>query len=96
MITGLHSRKKASNQEDGFDPEVPKSPSSVGGDDEIKTHGRKKPIRSGLLLKGEIGCAIEAVIGFLIFGLFLGFLILHHQQRKVRFLLSTNIRTTRN
>jgi len=83
MITGLHSRKKASNQDDGFDPEVPKSPSSVGGDDEIKTHRRKKPIRSGLLLKGEIGCAIEAVIGFLIFGLFLGFLILHHQQRKV-------------
>ena len=86
MITGLHARKKPVNQndtDDGPDLEVSKSPSmsSVGGAD--KTHRRNSFLRR--LVRSEIGCAIEAVIGFLLFGLFLGYIILHHQQRKVRF-----------
>jgi len=82
MITGLHSRKKALKQDDGFDPEVPKSPSSGSrNDDEIKTHGRISFLRR--FVRSEIGYAIEAVILFLLFGLVLGYIILHHQQRKV-------------
>ena len=84
MITGLHSRKKNLNHDDSFDPEDPLSPLKGGGDDEeVKTHGRVNVFRG--LLRSEVGCAIEAVVGFLIFGLFLGYMILHHQHRKVRF-----------
>lgn len=80
--SGLHARKKTSNHdtEDPADIEIPKSPSSKGID---KEHYR----RTGFLrryVRSEIGCAIEVVVGFLLFGLFLGYMILHHQQRKVR------------
>jgi len=82
MITGLHSRKKNSNQNDGLDPEVPELSLNVGvDDDEIKTHRRISFVRR--LVRSEVGCAIEAVVAFLMFGLLLGYTLLHHQQRKV-------------
>lgn len=84
MITGLHSRKKNSNQEDGFDPETPKSRMSGSEDDgEDKTHRRVNFLRR--FVQSEVGCAIEVIIGFLFFGLLFGFVISHHQHRKVRF-----------
>ena len=87
MITGLHSRKKNSNQDDGFDPETPKSKRSGSEDDgEVKTHGKSKFVWR--FVRSEVGCAIEVIIGFLFFGLLLGFMISHHQQRKVRFCLA--------
>ena len=83
MITGLHSRKRAVNQDDVLDPEVPKSSSSGGrDDDENKTHGRISFMRR--FVRSDVGCAIEAVVGFLVLGLVLGYIILHYQQRKVR------------
>jgi hypothetical protein len=80
--SGLHARKKTSNHdtEDHTDIETPKSPSGKGIDD-------KEHRQIGFLsryVRSEIGCAIEVVVGFLLFGLFLGYMILHHQQRKVR------------
>ena len=94
MVTGLHSRKKNANQDDGFDLEAPRSTKGRGrDDDEVKTHGRISFRRR--LVQSEVGCAIEAIICFLIFGLFLGYLISHHQQRKVRVsFVSCQIRTT--
>jgi hypothetical protein len=84
MITGLHSRKKALNQDNDLDPEMPKPPSSGGGyDDEMKTHGRSPFLRR--VVRSEVGCALRVVVGFLVFGLFFGYVILHHQTRKVRF-----------
>lgn len=92
MITGLHSRKKNSNQSEGIDPEVPELSLNVGvDDDEIKTHRRISFVRR--LVRSEVGCAIEAVVAFLIFGLLLGYIILHHQQRKVRLPVMNEIRT---
>ena len=84
MSSRLHSRKKPLNQDDGPDLEVQKSqsPSSGGGGDD-KTHRRTTFL--GRLVRSEIGCAIKVIIGFLLFGLFLGYVILHNQQRKVRF-----------
>ena len=75
--TGLHARKRPTNHED-LDLEIPNSSASERAD---KTHRRSFLSR---LVRSEVGCAIEAVIGFLLFGLFLGYIILHHQQRKVR------------
>jgi hypothetical protein len=84
MITGLHSRRKALNQDDGPDPEMSKpSSSGSGDDDETKTHGRNPFLRR--VVRSEVGCAVRVVIGFLVFGLVFGYLILHHQTRKVRF-----------
>jgi len=80
MKAGLHSRKKNSNPDDGFDPEALKS-SRSGDDDEVKTHGRVKFLRR--FVQSEVGCAIEIIAGFLIFALLFGYVVSHHQQRKV-------------
>ncbi len=80
MKAGLHSRKKNSNPDDGFDPEALKSNRS-GDDDEVKTHGRVNFLRR--FVTSEVGCAIEVIVGFLIFGLLFGYVVSHHQQRKV-------------
>ena len=81
MKAGLHSRKKNSNPDDGFDPEALKS-SRSGDDDEVKTHGRVNFLRR--FVQSEVGCAIEIIAGFLIFALLFGYVVSHHQQRKVR------------
>jgi len=78
MPSGLHARKKTLNHDEDVDPEIPKSPSNGGT---AKTHRRTSLLRR--YVRSEIGCAIEVVFGFLLFGIFLGYLILHHQQRKV-------------
>ena len=83
MSTGLHVRKKPSNLEEDADPEVPSSPSNGDGNgSENKIHGQTSFFRR--FVRSEVGCAIEAIAGFLIFGLLFGYLILHHQHRKVR------------
>jgi len=82
MITGLHLRRKTLNQDDGLDPEMPKPPSSGSGDDdETKTHGRSPFLRR--VVRSEVGWEVRVVIGFLVFGLLFGYLILHHQTRMV-------------
>lgn len=78
MGSGLKSRKKNSNQDDSFDPEAQK-----GGDsDKVKKYGRVGSLKR--FVQSEVGCAIEIVIGFLIFALLLAYFISHHRQRKVR------------
>ena len=77
MGTGLKSRKKNSNYDGGFDPEAQK-----GGDiDKVKKHGRVGSLKR--FVQSEVGCAIEIIIGFLIFAFFLVYFITHHRHRKV-------------
>ena len=89
MATGLHARKKGSSHEDGLvDPETPMSPAKGGAteddddDEKHKAHGRTGFLRR--FFASEIGCAIEVVVCFLVFGLLFGSVILHTQRRKVR------------
>ena len=83
MSTGLHVRKKPLNQEDDPDSEALNPPSKGDRDDsDKKMHGQTSFLRR--LVRSEIGCAIEAIVGFLLFGLLFGYMILHHQHRKVR------------
>ncbi len=78
MGTGLKSRKKNSYQDESFDPEAQK-----GGDiDKVKKHGRVGSLRR--FVQSEVGCAIEIIIGFLIFAFLLAYFVSHHRQRKVR------------
>ena len=78
MGTGLKSRKKNSNYDGGFDPEAQK-----GGDIyDMKKHGRVGSLRR--FVQSEVGCAIEIIIGFLIFAFLLVYFITHHRHRKVR------------
>lgn len=82
MSTGLHVRKKPLNQEDDPDSEALNPPSKGDRDDsDKKMHGQTSFLRR--LVRSEIGCAIEAIVGFLLFGLLFGYMILHHQHRKV-------------
>ena len=89
MSTGLHTRKKhtttdqdqlpssaSSDIEKNIDSE--NDPSSSGFDHDRKYKGRRLKF-----FRSEVGCAIEAVVGFLFLGIILGYFILHHQHRKV-------------
>jgi hypothetical protein len=86
MSTGLHARKKqmypsAPGDDQGPDveeQEMNKAPVSGGID---RVHRRRSSFMR--FIQSEVGCAIEMVVVFLIAGLFLGYLMLHHQQRKV-------------
>eukprot|EP00934_Nitzschia_sp_Nitz4_P001553 Nitzschia sp. Nitz4//scaffold289_size23394//7016//8511//NITZ4_008475-RA/size23394-augustus-gene-0.39-mRNA-1//1//CDS//3329545816//1553//frame0 len=73
--TGLHARKKV-NVEDG--EHHPTSPES-GGLMRVK----KNKIYPLAFLGSDIGCAFEAVLGFLVCGLLLAYFFYHHQHRKV-------------
>mmetsp|Transcript_4165 Transcript_4165/g.10071 ORF Transcript_4165/g.10071 Transcript_4165/m.10071 type:complete len:455 (-) Transcript_4165:28-1392(-) len=79
MGTGLHVRKKALCQDDNPDPEVP---SNKDEDDNAKKVQRRQSFLRRLF-RSEVGCAIEAIMAFLFFGFVLGYLMLHHQHRKV-------------
>jgi hypothetical protein len=77
--TGLHARKKREDYGTREQTDEEKSPSSGGLD---RSHRRRRnPFTR--FLRSEVGCAIEMVVAFLVVGLVLGYLILHHQQRKV-------------
>ncbi len=78
MSTGLHARKRV-HQEHGSSDPIPSTPSSGGLFRFPKARNRFLP----RFLRSELGCAVEAIIGFLVFGLFLGYFVLHHQHRKV-------------
>lgn len=76
--TGLHARKKIHQDVE----EGPQPPPSSGG------MSRYQKAKRGLLfplrfLRSEVGCAFEAVIGFLVCGLLLAFFMSSHQHRKV-------------
>lgn len=77
MSTGLHSRKRVSN--DIEQNEIPQAPSSGGLFRYHKARNRFLPN----FMRSELGCAIEAVIAFLLCGLFFGYIIMHNQHRKV-------------
>lgn len=69
-----------------MDPETPMSPTKGGAtedddDEKHKAHGRTGFLRR--FFASEIGCAIEVVVCFLVFGLLFGSVILHTQRRKV-------------
>lgn len=76
--TGLHARKKIHQDEESHNP-IPNPPSSGGLSRLHKAQLRLLP----RFFRSELGCAVEAVVGFLVFGLLLGFFIAHHQHRKV-------------
>lgn len=78
MSTGLHARKRIQHDNDS-NGRLYSSPTSGGLSRYHKARNRCFP----RFFRSELGCAIEAIIGFLIFGLFLGYFILHHQHRKV-------------
>eukprot|EP00429_Kryptoperidinium_foliaceum_P029166 CAMPEP_0176134562 /NCGR_PEP_ID=MMETSP0120_2-20121206/68241_1 /TAXON_ID=160619 /ORGANISM="Kryptoperidinium foliaceum, Strain CCMP 1326" /LENGTH=445 /DNA_ID=CAMNT_0017470215 /DNA_START=151 /DNA_END=1488 /DNA_ORIENTATION=- len=77
MATGLHARKKS--QHGDLRQDLPKSPDSGGVSRYRKARNRFLPG----FLRSELGYAIESVICFLGFGLFLGYFMLHHHHRKV-------------
>jgi hypothetical protein len=84
--SGLHARKNRGDlvQRDMLDSE--RSPSS--GEMERSHRRRRNPCNR--FLCSEVGCAIEMIAAFLVVGLVLGYLILHHQQRKVRIVPNPN------
>jgi hypothetical protein len=81
--TGLHARRRGSAQEDVEAADTSNlSTASAGASRLHKTRQRCLP----RFLRSELGCALEAmitVVGFLFFGILLGYFILHHQHRKV-------------
>lgn len=80
MSTGLHARKKIAPNDGDADIEIQRSQSNEGGAD--RSHRRYRFFRR--FVRSEVGCAIEAVVAFLVVGLFLGYVMMHHQRRKVR------------
>jgi len=79
MSTGLHARKRVHQDLDSRDRVQGTSSPGGGLSSYHKARNRFLP----RYLRNELGYAVEAIVGFLIFGLFLGFFILHHQHRKV-------------
>jgi hypothetical protein len=77
---GLYARRNRGDvgQRDILDLE--RSPSSGG----LERSHRRRRNPCTRFLYSELGCAIEMIVAFLVVGLFLGYMILHHQQRKVR------------
>jgi hypothetical protein len=73
---GLYARKRGQN--DDIEQNIPTAPVSGGS----TRHNGRNRILPGFL-RSELGCAIEAIVAFLLFGLFLGFFMLQHQHRKV-------------
>ena len=83
--TGLHARKKGAHHDPENPPDIPVFPPSA-------SHLRKFR-RSRFLppfIRSEVGCAVEAVVGFFVFGLVLGYFILHNQHRKVVLQIMSN------
>jgi hypothetical protein len=79
MSTGLHARKRQHHDVESHDRILPSAtPSGV-----LSPFHKAKNRLLPRFLRSELGCAIEVVLCFLIFGLFLGYFILHHQHRKV-------------
>lgn len=76
---GLHARKRLN---DDIEQRLPQAPDSGGVN-------RSRSARGGIFARcarfarSEVGCAIEAIVGFLLLGLFLGFFMLHNHHRKV-------------
>jgi hypothetical protein len=79
MSTGLHARKRQSHDVESHDRIHSSSPASGGLSQYHKAKNKLLP----RFLRSELGCAIETVLCFLVFGLFLGYFMLHHQHRKV-------------
>lgn len=85
MSTGLHARKKIAHNDDHDTDDIEQSRAAAlpSGSDEGTDRSRRRYRCIRRFIRSEVGCAIEAVIGFLTVGLLLGYLILHHQHRKV-------------
>jgi hypothetical protein len=83
IATGLYARKSRAAHHD------PDYLSAQGLDFQNRKRTHTKRSRCfPAFLRSEVGCAIESVIFFLIFGLSLGYFALHHQHHKVLHIMS--------
>lgn len=76
--TGLYARKRGQH-DDVEQTIILPAPESGGNSHYHKARNRMLP----KFLQTDIGYAIEAIVGFLVLGLFLGFVMLQHQHRTV-------------
>lgn len=81
MSTGLHARRKTANDLESSLQSIKHNTND--GDEHFHDHRKFKNRFLPAFLRSELGCAMEAVIGFLVFGLLLAYIILHHQHRRV-------------
>jgi hypothetical protein len=83
----LHSRRRGSHHHADVDYDLAEEDSGLDSDHPIaprKSGRRKRPgLCTFLPLSDDLRWALSAVSSFLLFGLLLGYFMLHHQHRKV-------------
>ena len=84
--SGLIARKRG--QHDDIEQRLPQAPDSGGVRRTRSSRHRFIPD----FFQSDLGRAIEAIVAFLLAGLFLGFFMLHHQHRKVVLQIMANPR----